>query len=265
VISVAVLEGEIWLTDSTANRLALEQISLLQAIRDTGSISAAAKTVGISYKTAWDRVERLNNLSKSPLVARASGGNKGGGTSLTNYGTSLLQGFSELKAQHQLFLRELNKRLHSLDDITGFVKHSNLQASARNQLLGTITALETGSVNTEVVLDIADSLQLIAQISEHSRQEMDLRTGEQVLALIKASSVTLSTSGDIRVSARNCYRGTIVRLERGAVNADVSIDVGGNKTLSAMITNTSCDQLQLTEGNEVTAFFKASSVILMRI
>lgn len=262
---MAILEGEIWLTDSSANRLALEQISLLEAIQDTGSISAAAKEIGISYKTAWDRIERLNNLSKSPLVARASGGNKGGGTQLTLYGESLLQGFSALKEQHQLFLKELNKRLNSLDDITEFVKHSTLQASARNQLLGTISALETGSVNTEVVIDLADSVQLIAQISERSRQVMDLHVGEQVLALIKASSVTLATSAKLQVSARNCFQGTIIRLERGAVNTDVSIDVGGNKTLAAMITNGSSDQLGLAESKLVTAFFKASSVILMRI
>jgi len=262
---MATLEGEIWLSDSATNRLALEQISLLQAILETGSISGAAKNIGISYKTAWDRVERLNNLSKSPLVARASGGNNGGGTRLTPYGQSLLQGFSALREQHQLFISELNKRLHSLDDITGFVKHSTLQASARNQLLGTITALETGSVNTEVVLDIADSLRLTAQISARSQQEMDLHVGEQLLALIKASSVTLATSVELRVSARNCFQGTIIRLERGAINTDVSIDIGAGKTLAAMITNSSCDQLQLTESSQVTAFFKASSVILMRI
>ena len=262
---MGVLEGEIWLTDGGANRLALEQISLLQAIHDTGSISAAAKRVGISYKTAWDRLERLNNLSQSPLVERASGGNKGGGTALTSQGKALLAGFAELKQQHELFLQTIGNKMNKLDDVAGFVKHSGWQSSARNQFLGTIRDLQIGAVNAEIVISIADTLELVAQISEHSRQELHLAAGDHVLALVKASSVTLSTTPDLLVSARNRYAGTISRLERGAVNTDVSIDIGGNKTLSAMITNPSSELLNLEEGRIVSAFFKASSVILMRL
>lgn len=261
---MAELEGEIWLTDGAMNRLALEQLSLLQAIQETGSISAAAKATGISYKTAWDRLERLNNLSRSPLVSRASGGSKGGGTHLTPYGEQVLAGYAELQAQHRQFLEGLNRQLHSLDDIKGFVKHSTLSSSARNQFLGTIASFETGSVNTTVVLDIADSLQLVAQITEHSRREMGLQVGDSVLALFKASSVTLAVGDGLHVSARNCFQGQVSRVERGAVNTDVSIDLGGSKTLSAMITNTSCERMHLAEAVPVMAFFKASSVILMR-
>ena len=53
---MATVGGEIWLTDDAANRVLLEQLGLLRAIAEAGSISAAAKTLGISYKTAWDRL-----------------------------------------------------------------------------------------------------------------------------------------------------------------------------------------------------------------
>ncbi|MCH8264109.1 MAG: LysR family transcriptional regulator, partial [Proteobacteria bacterium] len=92
---MATVEGEIWLTDDGANRVLLEQLGLLRAIAEAGSISAAARNLGISYKTAWDRLERLNNLSKLPLVLRTSGGSKGGGSQLTDYGRQLLAGFEE--------------------------------------------------------------------------------------------------------------------------------------------------------------------------
>ena len=262
---MAILEGEIWLRDNTTNKLALAQIGLLQAILETGSISAAAKQLGISYKTAWERLERLNNLSKSPLVLRAAGGSKGGGTQLTDYGQQLVRGFAELEEQHQQFLQSLNKQLHCLDDITGFVKHSTLQASARNQFLGNISALETGAVNTEVLIDITESLQIVAIVTERSRADMALVVGESVLAMIKASSVTLALGEDLSVSARNQFSGQIARLERGSVNSDVSIDLGNSKTLSAIITNRSSDQLELCESLPVTAFFKASCVILIRV
>jgi molybdate transport system regulatory protein len=81
--------------------------------------------------------------------------------------------------------------------------------------------------------------------------------------MIKASSVTLAVGDDLKVSARNVLTGVLVNLDRGAVNADVTIDLAGEKTLSAMITNKSADQLALAEGMELCALFKASSVILM--
>jgi molybdate transport system regulatory protein len=55
----------------------------------------------------------------------------------------------------------------------------------------------------------------------------------------------------------------LVNLDRGAVNADVTIGLEGEKTLSAVITNKSVEQLSLAEGMVISALFKASSVILM--
>ena len=77
--------------------------------------------------------------------------------------------------------------------------------------------------------------------------------------------MSLALGEDLRCSARNQFAGQIARLERGSVNADVSIDLGNSKTLSAIITNRSSDQLELCESLPVTAFFKASSVILIRV
>ena len=262
---MAILEGSIWLTDNGANRLVLEQIDLLQAVEASGSISAAAKMTGISYKTAWDRLQRLNNLSKSPLVNRSTGGNKGGGTCLTAYGLQLLAGFSELKEQHQLFLQTLSNQLTSLDDVAGFIKRTSVQTSAQNQFVGVISSLQTDGENSEVLLQLSDDLPLVAIVTQSSQEELGLDSGDSVLAMIKASAITLGLGEKLEVSARNKFKGKISRLERGAVNTEVSIDLGSSKTLCAMITNHSADQLALRESQTVTAFFKASSVVLMRL
>ena len=261
---MATVEGEIWLTDDSANRVLLEQLGLLRAIAEAGSISAAAKSMGISYKTAWDRLERLNNLSKLPLLLRSAGGSKGGGSRLTEYGRQLLTGFEELKKQHQEFLQGLNIQLQSLDDISGFMRHSSIQTSARNQYLGSVATIELGAVNTEVCVDLSDTLSVVAIVTERSREEMDLTVGDSIMVLIKASSVILAVGNPGRVSARNNFSGHISRIDRGAVNSDVSIDLGDSKTLSAVITNRSVDQLELVETQVVIAFFKASSVLLMK-
>jgi len=260
---LANLEGQIWLAEATSKPLMLDQIDLLQAIADTGSITAAAKIAGVSYKTAWDRLERINNLSEQPVIQRSAGGSKGGGSILTSYGEKMLSGFKQLQEQHNQFLENLNQQLSSLDDVSKFMKSALLQTSARNQFLGSITEIETGAVNSEVQIQISDQQRIVAMVTEQSRREMKLAEGLSVIVMIKASSVTLAIGGDLRVSARNVLTGVLINLERGAVNADVTIELAGEKTLSAMITNKSADQLALAEGMVISALFKASSVILM--
>ncbi|WP_442772090.1 winged helix-turn-helix domain-containing protein [Paenirhodobacter enshiensis] len=59
---------------------------LLEAIRDTGSISAAGRSMGMSYKRAWSLVEEMNAAFAEPLVASARGGAHGGGAQLSQAG-----------------------------------------------------------------------------------------------------------------------------------------------------------------------------------
>lgn len=62
------------------------KIDLLEAIRKTGSISSAAREMGLSYRRAWEMVDVMNRCFKKPLVSRAVGGKGGGGTRLTRQG-----------------------------------------------------------------------------------------------------------------------------------------------------------------------------------
>jgi len=77
-----------------------------------------------------------------------------------------------------------------------------------------------------------------------------------MLAVVDASQPRL------RISARNQLRGRVVALQAGAVNTDVTIELAGGNTLSAVITQSSAEALALTPGDDVVALFKASSVIL---
>lgn len=63
---------------------------LLEAIEKTGSISSAAKSLGLSYRRAWDMVDTMNRSFKEPLVLGAIGGKKGGGSTLTPMGKELI-------------------------------------------------------------------------------------------------------------------------------------------------------------------------------
>lgn len=63
---------------------------LLSRIRETGSISAAGRSMGMSYKRAWSLVEEMNAAFAEPLVASARGGTGGGGAHLTAAGEAVL-------------------------------------------------------------------------------------------------------------------------------------------------------------------------------
>ncbi len=68
---------------------------LLEAIRDTGSISSAGKKMGMSYRRAWLLVDAMNRCFQQPLVDTAKGGSKGGGTQLTSLGLQVLQQYRD--------------------------------------------------------------------------------------------------------------------------------------------------------------------------
>jgi molybdate transport system regulatory protein len=66
----------------------------------------------------------------------------------------------------------------------------------------------------------------------------------------------------MRTSARNSFAGSIARIERGAVNSEVTLTLPGGAALVAIVTNSSVDNLPLKEGQAATALFKASHVII---
>jgi molybdate transport system regulatory protein len=75
---------------------------LLEAIESTGSISAGARQLGMSYKRAWDLVDTMNRSFKQPLVATATGGNRGGGAEVTDFGHDVLCRYRMIEAKAAL-------------------------------------------------------------------------------------------------------------------------------------------------------------------
>ena len=98
------------MTDATPARLRLRLLfgdnamlgpgkaDLLDRIRDTGSISAAGRAMGMSYKRAWMLVEELNAAFRLPLVDSARGGPGGGGAHLTPTGAEVLAHYRAVEA-----------------------------------------------------------------------------------------------------------------------------------------------------------------------
>jgi molybdate transport system regulatory protein len=74
------------------------KIALLKAVRDTGSISAAARQLGMNYKRAWYLLDTLNQGFHQPVVEAVQGGRGGGGTRLTALGETLIASYEAIEA-----------------------------------------------------------------------------------------------------------------------------------------------------------------------
>jgi molybdate transport system regulatory protein len=72
---------------------------LIERIAETGSISAAARAMGMSYRRAWQLVEALNAAFKEPVIVTAVGGERGGGARVTPYGRRLAVLFRKLEGK----------------------------------------------------------------------------------------------------------------------------------------------------------------------
>jgi molybdate transport system regulatory protein len=240
-----------------------DRICLLEAIDRFGSITRAAREVGVSYKTAWDAVDAMNNASERPLVHRSTGGVGGGGTVVTDEGKETIRLYRVLQVEHQRFLKRLEERLGDVAHFCSLVRRVAMRVSARNVFLGKITGIRNGAVSTEVALALKGGEILCSVITNESAGTLGLRTGMDAYAFFKANAVIIGKDlHAAKVSARNLLCGTVDRIVPGPVNAEVTVVLSGKSVLTAIVTKESAKRLSLAKGDHVCALVKASNVIL---
>ncbi len=257
------LAGDLWINRADDKFLGGDRIKLLEKIDELGSITKAAKAIGISYKNAWDTVNLINNLSEKPLVDRLTGGKGGGGTSLTAEGKKVITQFNTIQEEHRRFLDNLEQRLGETDSLYQFLRRISMKVSARNTFSGTVSAITKGAVNAEITLSLKGGIPLTAVVTNGAIDNLGLAVGTEAFAIIKASSIIIGTDlHDAKISARNVFCGTINKIIEGPVNTEVDVEIGGGNTISAVITHGSSARLELKVGGHACALFKASSVII---
>ncbi len=257
------LSGNLWFNRDDNKFLGADRIRLLEKIDELGSITKAAKAVGICYKTAWDTVSVINNLAEKPLVDSLTGGKGGGGTRLTAAGKEIVTQFNLIQQELHRHLDSLEEKLGNTDSLYSFLRRNSMRVSARNIFYGTITAITTNSVSAEVTLTLKGDARLTSVITNDAVESLGLTTGMDAYAIVKASSVIVATDlHDGKCSARNMFSGTVVRIIEGEVNCEVDLEINGGTIISATITLDSVTTLGLKEGGQACALFKASNVIL---
>lgn len=236
------------------------RIALLQQIKHTGSISQGAKLAGISYKSAWDAINEMNQLAERTLVERATGGKGGGGAQLTRYGERLIELFRLLEQIQQKAFDVLQDDQLPLDSLLAAIARFSLQTSARNQLFGTVVNRDAEQVQQHIEVRLADGqTHLKAALTRQSADRLQLSSGKEVLLLIKAPWIEI---GRTPSAADNQLPCVISAIERGEQQSEVLMRLASGETLCATLSNAQVAQQDLQPGAAGIAHFNADRVII---
>ena len=244
------------------NFLRNSSVGLLEYIDKLGSITKAAKKMNISYKTAWDTLNNINNVSDAPIIESISGGQGGGGSKLTEKGRKLVEIYRIIEEEQQKFVDNLKIKIDDFDESFQLIKRLFLKTSVRNQFIGKVTHIDQGQVSAEIEIAIHGGDRIISIISHKSMQDLGIQIGSMVYTLIKATYVMISKSHDIADVNKNILVGTIEHLKSDELKTEISIMLAGGNTIVSIEPNIIAEKLKTKVGDKIYTFFKPSSVII---
>lgn len=206
-------------------RFEARDAALLSAIDETGSLNRATDRLGRSFAHAQRRVVALEDAF-GPLVERRRGGRGGGGSELTPTARDLLARFDRVRREFAGAARADQTVLEG-------------RVTDRDGELATV-ATAAGPVRALVPEDATD-----------------------VEVWVRSDAVTVASPADAPApegtSARNRFPGTVVGVDPGATIAEVSVDVGAERPVLALLTLDSVEKLGLSPGERVVVSWKATA------
>ncbi len=256
------VNGRLWINKSEHSFLGQGRMELLIKIKESGSITKAAKSMQMSYKAAWDAIDAMNNLSEVPLVQSSKGGKGGGGTYLTDYAKELINTYKILEEEHHAFLSNLSKRISEKNGHIHLLKSMDVRISARNQLKTKVIKIQKGIVESEIFLELHGKETIMAIITNDSLNALEIDIDSELYALFKANAVTISTDTTLKKSNINRFVGKVIRISRDSFSAEVIVELKGKNTICSTMSTERLDELNLKNGMQVTAFCKPKSIIL---
>jgi molybdate transport system regulatory protein len=172
---------------------ALDQLDalILHNVAETGSLTEAAKKTGISYRNAWDRVDELQKRLGQKVVVATPGGAGGGGAELSPVGRRLYAEY-----------RRLNNYLFAALGDRDFWQHVSYRLSARNRVRATIVEIEEGPITSAIRMRIGAPGKLTSIISNEAVGELELKVGDEVDAVVKATEVIIAKAQKRSLSHR---------------------------------------------------------------
>jgi molybdate transport system regulatory protein len=174
--------AKIWLEYKGEPVLGKGGADILEAIKKEKAISKAAKTIGMSYRYVWNYLARIEKTLDEPIIETFKGGKSGGGGAyLTKLGESLLKEYRRVEGY--------------VGEILGdeeYWEAVGLKISARNRFRGIVREVEKGVITAKVKINIDTPIVITAIISKEAVEELDIKTGDKVEAVIKATEVMIA-------------------------------------------------------------------------
>lgn len=245
------------LTEALGHAISDKRLEVLRRVAESGSISQAAREVGISYKAAWQAIDTLTNLAGVPLVARTVGGSGGGGACITSQGRQLLTLADALADARAAVLSRL-------DGLPLAAASLGLQTSMRNQLpcrVESLSADEAQEPTVRVAVRTAGDARLEARITRESADLLALREGVAVLVLCKATAVRIVGSSAVPPpEGEGFLSGSVERIAAGTVRDEVTLALpGGGRWVGF-----AAHPFRAETGTVGYAMMDASSLVLAR-
>jgi len=174
--------AKVWLEYKGTPILGKGGATILEAVKREKSISKAAKKVGMSYRYVWNYLARMNKVLDEPMIETFKGGKAGGGgAKLTRLGETLLKEYKRVED----YVGEI------LGD-TEYWEAVGLKISARNRLKGVVKGVEKGDVVAKVKLEVKAPAVITALISKEAVEDLNIKVGDIVEAVIKATEVMIA-------------------------------------------------------------------------
>lgn len=138
-----------------------------------------------------------------------------------------------------------------------------MKISARNQIVGKVSEIKNGPVNSEIVVATASGDKIVSVITHSAVETLGLKVGSEAICIFKAQSVLLAKAEiALAVSARNKIKGSIAEIKDGAVNCEIVIATPAGLTVTAIVTEDAKKELSLSKDDTVYAIIKASSILV---
>lgn len=260
------LTGHLSLQTPLGGVLTDQRVRLLEAIDRVGSLNRAAKEVPLSYKAAWDALDRMNTLAPEPLVLRSVGGAGGGGTRLTDYARQLIHLYRAMQSSQQ----DVLNRLPTLDAVPGdadaaqlrtLIRRMTMKTSARNQFAGTVVALTDRQGLVDVVLALGPQDRITATITPEAALDMGLCLGDELFALVKAPGVSVSRQAPAEQRGLNVLSGRLAGLRATQRHVGCSVVRPSGLRIQAVMTDEWAAECHPEQA--VWAVFPSDSVVLV--
>jgi molybdate transport system regulatory protein len=201
-----------------------KRLEVLRFVAQSGSISQAAREASISYKAAWQAIDTLTSLSGATLVVRTVGGSGGGGARITPQGLQLLELATALADARA----DVLARFGGGASLAGGL---GLRTSMRNQLPCTVARFVAANGSDPllgVVLRTPGGAELQASLTRESADLLGLSEGSAVLAMCKATAVSISALDVGQMPSGRCVlQGRVARVSSGGARNEFTLALSG--------------------------------------